>query len=64
MSDFIEYKIRAKTTWTGGQSFKVVKRICRAVKPVELVNEEVKFTGSITECESYLKLMDSDNILE
>jgi hypothetical protein len=62
--NFIEYKVRAKTTWTGGQTFEVVRLVYKPSKPPILVRERVLFTGNILQCKAYLDLKLSDNIIQ
>lgn len=63
MSNFTEYKVNTTSTWYGGQTFQVKELIYEPVKPINLVSETVLFTGSILECESFLRLKTNDNIL-
>ena len=58
-----DYKIKAKTSWIGTQSFQVVEIEFESFKPFKIVNEDILFTGDILQCEAYLRLLNGKHIL-
>ena len=59
---FKEYKVSTKTNWIGSQTFEVHELEYEVGKPPKLINDVKLFSGSITECESFLNLLKQDDI--
>ena len=54
---YIEHKIKAQKSWTGGQTFTVYKYKCENLK---VLSEEKVFSGSLLECDAFIRLVESN----
>lgn len=64
ITTYREYKIKllSGSTWISSETYQIVERVCEAKKGGGIISEVKIFSGSILDCESYLRLLDSGRI--
>lgn len=58
-----DIKVRAKKNWLGVLKFRVVDLQIEFAKPHNIAKEVTLFKGSPTDCESYLRLINTKEII-